>query len=171
MINTIKIIVKEFVWKDFDTISTSKNKIILKSEQTSINGYKEGSTVKVIKITIGRDVITLKSLQLSNVCHARICKKEKKLKIIRNNEIILKTEKIFQNGDKEINAKETNKITICNNKIIYESRKHENDQHGVNTEEVNVSKACKNERFILLNIIMVILHKHVKKCAKEKNRS
>ena len=131
MINTIKIIVKEFVWKDFDTIITSKNKIILKSEQTSIKGYKEGSTVKVIKITIGRDVITLKSLQLSNVCHDRICKKEKKVKIIRNNEIILKTEKIFRNGDKEINAKETNKITICNNKIIYESRKHENDQHRV----------------------------------------
>ena len=78
MINIIKVVLKEFVCKDFDTIITSKNKIILKSEQTSIKGYKEGSTVKVIKITIGRDVITLKSLQLSNVCHARICIKEKK---------------------------------------------------------------------------------------------
>ena len=97
--------------------------------------------------------------------------KWKKVIIIRNNEIILKTEKISQNGDKEINTEETNKITICNNKIIYESRKHENDQHRVNTEEVNVSKACKSEIFILLKIIMMILHKHVKKYAKEKNRN
>ena len=107
-------------------------------------------------------------MQLSNVCHARICIKEKKVIIIRNNEIILKKEKISQNGDKEINIEETNKITICNNKIIYKSQKHENDQHRVNTEEVNVSKACKNERFMLLKIIMMILRKHVKKCAKEK---
>ena len=94
--------------------------------------------------------------------------KGKKVIIIRNNEIILKTEKIFKNRNKENNTEETNKITICNGKIIYESRKHENDQHGVNTEEVNVSKACKNERFTLPNIIMMILHEHVKKCAKEK---
>ena len=94
--------------------------------------------------------------------------KGKKVIIIRNNEIILKTEKIFKNRNKENNTEETNKITICNGKIIYESRKHENDQHGVNTEEVNVSKACKNERFTLLNIIIMILHEHVKKCAKEK---
>ena len=78
MVNIIKMIIKEFVCKDFDTIIASKDKIILKSEQTSVKDYKEGSTVKVIKITIGRDVITLKSLQLSNVCHARICIKEKK---------------------------------------------------------------------------------------------
>ena len=97
--------------------------------------------------------------------------KWKKVIIIRNNEIILKIEKISQNGDKEINTEETNKITICNNKIIYKLRKHENDQHRVNTEEANVSKACKNERFILLKIIMMILHKHVKKHAKEKNRN
>ena len=88
--------------------------------------------------------------------------------IIRNNEIILKTEKIFQNDNKEINTEEINKITIRDNKFIYESRKHENDQHGVNTKKVNVSKACKNERFMLLNIIMMILHRHVKKCAKKK---
>ena len=94
--------------------------------------------------------------------------KGKKVIIIRNNEIILKIEKIFKNRNKENNTEETNKITICNGKIIYESRKHENDQHGVNTEEVNVSKACKNERFMLLKIIMMILRKHVKKCAKEK---
>ena len=94
--------------------------------------------------------------------------KGKKVIIIRNNKIILKTEKIFKNRNKESNTEETNKITICNGKIIYESRKHENDQHGVNTEEVNVSKACKNERFTLLNIIIMILHEHVKKCAKEK---
>ena len=97
--------------------------------------------------------------------------KGKKVIIIRNNEIILKTEKIFQNEDKEINTEETNKITIYNNKIIYESRKHENDQHGFNTGEVNVFKACKNERFILLKIIMMIFHKHVKKCTEEKNRN
>ena len=54
------------------------------------------------------------------------------------------------------------------NKFINESRKHEHDQHGLNTEEVNVSKACKNERFILLNIIMMSLHKCVKMHAKEK---
>ena len=166
MINIIKMILKEFVCKNFDTIITSKDKIILKSEQTSVKGLKEGSTAKVIKITIGRDVTTLKSLQLSNVCHARICIKEKKVIIIRNNEIILKKEKISQNGDKEINIEETNKITMCNNKIISELQKYENDQHRINTEEV--SKACKNERFILLKIIMVILHKHVKKCDKEK---
>ena len=94
--------------------------------------------------------------------------KGKKVIIIRNNKIILKTEKIFKNRNKENSTEETNKITICNGKIIYESRKHENDQHGVNTEEVNVSKACKNERFTLLNIIIMILHEHVKKCAKEK---
>ena len=94
--------------------------------------------------------------------------KGKKVIIIRNNKIILKTEKIFKDRNKENNTEETNKITICNGKIIYESRKHENDQHGVNTEEVNVSKACKNERFTLLNIIIMILHEHVKKCAKEK---
>ena len=34
MINIIKMILKEFVCKDFDTIITSKDKIILKSEQT-----------------------------------------------------------------------------------------------------------------------------------------
>ena len=94
--------------------------------------------------------------------------KGKKVIIIRNNKIILKTEKIFKDRNKENNTEETNKITICNGKIIYESRKHENDQHGVNTEEVNVSKACKNERFILLNIIMMSLHKCVKMHAKEK---
>ena len=165
-------IFKEFVCQDFDTIITSKDKIILKSQQTSVKRYKEDSTVKVIERTIGRDLISLKSLQLSNVCHARICIKGKKVIIIRNNQIILKTVKIFQNDDKEINTEETNKITICNNKIIYGSEKRENDQHGVNTEEVNVSKACKNERFILLKIIMMILHKYVKKkCTKEKNRN
>ena len=94
--------------------------------------------------------------------------KGKKVIIIRNNKIILKTEKIFKNRNKENNTEETNKITICNGKIIYESRKHENDQHEVNTEGVNVSKACKSERFILLKITMMILHKNVKKYAKEK---
>ena len=78
MINIIKMILKEFACKDFDAIITSKYKIILKSEHSSLKGYKDGSSVKVIKVTISRDVITLKSLQLSNVCHARICIKEKK---------------------------------------------------------------------------------------------
>ena len=74
LINTIKMVLKEFACKGFDTIITSKDKIILKSEQTSVKRYKECST----KITIGRDVITLKSLQLSNVYHARMCINEKK---------------------------------------------------------------------------------------------
>ena len=77
-INIIKMIFKEFVCQDFDTIITSKDKIILKSQQTSVKRYKEDSTVKVIKIDIGSDLISLKSLQLSNVCHARICIKGKK---------------------------------------------------------------------------------------------
>ena len=77
-INIIKMIFKEFVCQDFDTIITSKDKIILKSQQTSVKRYKEDSTVKVIERTIGRDLISLKSLQLSNVCHARICIKGKK---------------------------------------------------------------------------------------------
>ena len=67
-------VLKEFACKGFDTIITSKDKIILKSEQTSVKRYKECCT----KITIGRDVITLKSLQLSNVYHARMCINEKK---------------------------------------------------------------------------------------------
>ena len=77
-INIIKMIFKEFVCQDFDTIITSKDKIILKSQQTSVKRYKEDSTVKVIEIDIGSDLISLKSLQLSNVCHARICIKGKK---------------------------------------------------------------------------------------------
>ena len=77
-INIVKMIFKEFVCQDFDTIITSKDKIILKSQQTSVKRYKEDSTVKVIEINIGRDLISLKSLQLSNVCHARICIKGKK---------------------------------------------------------------------------------------------
>ena len=77
-INIIKMIFKEFVCQDFDTIITSKDKIILKSQQTSVKRYKEDSTVKVIEIDIGSDLISLKSSQLSNVCHARICIKGKK---------------------------------------------------------------------------------------------
>ena len=50
-------------------------------------------------------------------------------------------------------------------KFIYESRRHENDE--LNTEEVYASKVCKNERFILLNIIMMILYKYVRKYAKK----
>ena len=77
-INIVKMIFKELVCQDFDTIITSKDKIILKSQQTSVKRYKEDSTVKVIEIDIGSDLISLKSLQLSNVCHARICIKGKK---------------------------------------------------------------------------------------------
>ena len=173
MINTIKMIIKEFACKDFNIIIKSKDKIMLELKQTFLKAIKNVYTKKTIKITIGRDVIMLKSQQLSNVCNARICTKEKKVliirgnEIIRENEIILKTEKIFQNEDKEINVEEINKITLYDHKFIYESRRHENDQHGLNTEEVYASKVCKNERFILLNIIMMILYKYVKKYAKK----
>ena len=57
-INIIKMIFKEFVCQDFDTIITSKDKIILKSQQTSVKRYKEDSTVKVIEIDIGSDLIS-----------------------------------------------------------------------------------------------------------------
>ena len=168
MINTIKMIIKEFACKDFKTINTSKDKIILKSQQAPVKSCKEGFTEKPTMVTIGRDAITLRSLQISNVYHDRTCIKDKKVIIIRNDEVILKTEKTILNEYKEIDLEEIDKITVHDNKFIYESRKHEYDQHGLNTEEVNVSKACKNERFILLNIIMMTLHKYVKKHAKEK---
>ena len=51
--------------------------------------------------------------------------KGKKVIIIRGYEIILKTEKIFQDENKEINVEEINKITVYDHKFIYESRKHE----------------------------------------------
>ena len=57
---------------------------------------------------------------------------------------------------------------MYDHKFIYKSRRHENDQ--LNTEEVYVSKVCKNERFILLNIIMMILYKYVKKYANKKGQ-
>ena len=170
MINTIKMIIKEFACKDFKTINTSKDKIILKSQQAPVKSCKEGFTEKPTMVTIGRDAITLRSLQISNVYHDRTCIKDKKVIIIRNDEVILKTEKTILNEYKEIDLEEIDKTTVHDNKFIYESRKHEYDQHGLNTEEVNVSKACKNERFILLNIIMMTLHKYVKKHAKEKKQ-
>ena len=172
----IKMIIKEFACKDFNIIIKSKDKIMLELKQTFLKAIKNVYTKETIKITIGRDVIMLKSQQLSNVCNARICTKEKKVliirgnEIIRENEIILKTEKIFQNEDKEINVEEINKITLYDHKFIYESRRRENDQHGLNTEEVYASKVCKNERFILLNIIMMILYKYVKKYAKKNSQ-
>ena len=43
-----------------------------------LKAIKNVYTQKTIKITIGRDVIMLKSQQLSNVCNARICIKGKK---------------------------------------------------------------------------------------------
>ena len=49
MINIIKVVLKEFVCKDFDTIITSKNKIILKSEQTSVKGYKKVLLQKLLR--------------------------------------------------------------------------------------------------------------------------
>ena len=49
MINIIKMILKEFVCKDFDTIITSKDKIILKSEQTSVKGYKKVLLQKLLR--------------------------------------------------------------------------------------------------------------------------
>ena len=76
MINTIKMIIKEFACKDFKTINTSKDKIILKSQQASVKGCKEGFTEKANMVTIGRDAITLRSLQISNVYHDRTCIKD-----------------------------------------------------------------------------------------------
>ena len=49
MINIIKVVLKEFVCKYFDTIITSKDKIILKSEQTSVKGYKKVLLQKLLR--------------------------------------------------------------------------------------------------------------------------
>ena len=78
MINTIKMIIKEFTCKDFKIIIKSKNEIMLELKQTFLKAIKNVYTQKTVKITIGRDVIMLKSQQLSNVCNARICIKGKK---------------------------------------------------------------------------------------------
>ena len=66
------------------------------------------------------------------------------------NEIILKSLQIVQNENSEINTEEPNIMTVCDNIIIFESRKNRNDQYEASTEEeVKISKACKNERYWL----------------------
>ena len=66
------------------------------------------------------------------------------------NEIILKSVQIVQNENSEINTEEPNIMTVCDNIIIFESRKNRNDQYETSTEEeVKISKACKNERYWL----------------------
>ena len=52
-------------------------------------------------------------------------------------------------------------MTVCDDRIIFKSRKNRNDQYETSTEEVKISKACKNERYWLLNMIVGgILHKY-----------
>ena len=38
-------------------------------------------------------------------------------------------------------------MTVCDNRIIFESQKNRNDQYETSTEEVKISKECKNERY------------------------
>ena len=54
-------------------------------------------------------------------------------------------------------------MTVCDDRIIFKSRKNRNDQYERSTEEeVKISKACKNERYWLLNMIIGILHTNIK---------
>ena len=83
------------------------------------------------------------------IASANIQKKKNSI-IIRNNnnEIILKSVQIVQNKNSEINTEETNIMTVCDDRIKFESRKNRNDQYETTTEEeVKISKACKNERY------------------------
>ena len=98
------------------------------------------------------------------IASANIQKKKNSI-IIRNNdnEIILKSVQIVQNKNSEINTEETNIMTVCDDRIIFESRKNRNDQYETSTEEeVKISKACKNETYCLLNMIVRILHINIK---------
>ena len=107
-------------------------------------------------------MITLKSVQVTNVFRERIHIEEKNSIIMRNNEIILKSVQIVQNENSEINTEETNIMTVCDNRIIFESQKNRSDQYETSTEKVKISKECENGRYQLLNMIMGILHRNIR---------
>ena len=90
-------------------------------------------------------MITLKSVQVTNVFRERIHIEEKNSIIMRNNEIILKSVQIVQNENSEINTEETNIMTVCDNRIIFESQKNRSDQYETSTEKVKISKELKME--------------------------
>ena len=161
MINTMKKGLIEFVHKRYKIVFFNNDEIILKSKQTKVKKHNKDITENVSMINIRRKIIKLKLLQLTNVYHG--CTHiEEKNSIMHNNEIILKSVQIVQNENSEINTEETNIMTVCDNRIIFESQKNRNDQYETSTEEVKTSKACKNERYWLLNMIIGILHENVK---------
>ena len=162
MINTMKKVLLEFVCKKYNTGIVNKDEIILKSEQTKVKRHNKDITENVSMINIRRKIITLKSVQLTNVYRERKHIEEQNSIIMCNNEIILKSVQIIQNENSKINTEETNIMTVCDNKILFESQKNRNDQYETSTEEVKTSKACKNERYWLLNMIIGILHENVK---------
>ena len=160
MINTMKKVLIKFVDKRHKIVFFDKDEIILK--QTQVKRHNKDITENVSKTKIRRNIITLELVQLTNAYRERKHIEEKK-SIIMRNEIILKSVQIVQNGNSEINTGETNIMTVCDNIIIFESRKNRNDQYETSTEEeVKISKACKNESYWLLNMIVRILHINIK---------
>ena len=160
MINTMKKVLIKFVDKRHKIVFFDKDEIILK--QTQVKRHNKDITENVSKTKIRRNIITLELVQLTNAYRERKHIEEKK-SIIMRNEIILKSVQIVQNGNSEINTEETNIMTVCDNIIIFESRKNRNDQYETSTEEeVKISKACKNESYWLLNMIVRILHINIK---------
>ena len=160
MINTMKKVLIKFVDKRHKIVFFDKDEIILK--QTQVKRHNKDITENVSKTKIRRIIITLELVQLTNAYRERKHIEEKK-SIIMRNEIILKSVQIVQNGNSEINTEETNIMTVCDNIIIFESRKNRNDQYETSTEEeVKISKACKNESYWLLNMIVRILHINIK---------
>ena len=160
MINTMKKVLIKFVDKRHKIVFFDKDEIILK--QTQVKRHNKDITENVSKTKIRRNIITLELVQLTNAYRERKHIEEKK-SIIMRNEIILKSVQIVQNGNSEINTEETNIMTVCDNISIFESRKNRNDQYETSTEEeVKISKACKNESYWLLNMIVRILHINIK---------
>ena len=120
MINTMKKVLLEFVCKKYNTGIVNKDEIILKSEQTKVKRHNKDITENVSMINIRRKIITLKSVQLTNVYRERKHIEEQNSIIMCNNKIILKSVQIVQNENNKINTEETNIMTACDNKIIFE---------------------------------------------------
>ena len=71
-------------------------------------------------INIRRNIITLKSVQLTNVYRERKHIEEQNSIIMCNNKVVLKSVQVVQNENSKIDTEETNVMTACDNKIIFE---------------------------------------------------
>ena len=166
MISTIKMILKdflckEFIYKDFNVSYTDNESITLTAKQTSVKGYTNN---KISIINIWKDLISLSMKNIYEDDYQEIYTNKDSSININNNSIKLGSY-IIQD-DQGTHTEKGESIHILTDEVRYNSLiiRYE---HRDYTKEVNEEMKYKNNiLYIVLKKIMPILLKHVIKMLK-----